>query len=323
MAYRGTSVTVPDPNLSGIMVQRMYNETAFAWQHLMPPLLTRQSAGPFYKYDKARAHTVYETKKIRGAAANHAMGEITQDSFICAQHMFRSPIDRGDAAQFSDYFSLRNLAIEDVRANLNRVIERDFINTIINNTNFPLSGNTGLTVAATWNGASGTPIADMNTAREAFRARGVEPGNNLVLTVSQKCFDGLGSNPEIVNRVKYTYGGVIEGVLPVAAIESALGIKKLVIEGSRINTANDGATASFSSQLGVGDAFLAIVDNGPDTRPWQMGRTFMWTGKTGTGIAASEYPDDNVDADWVQAEWWWQLKLMSTDCGFRFASVAA
>jgi len=318
---RGTSVGVPRSDLAGLMIQRTTTEQSYSAFALFPILQTAIVSSRFYKLAKARAHKMYSTLKQPGAAASRSQGEIEQDTFSCHQYMHDEAVDRGEAAMFGDFFQADRIAAENVYHVLMRDLNSRVLAQVINNTNFPLSGNTGLTVSNVWNGASGTPITDMNTAREAFRARGAPPPN--VLVISEKCYDGLGSNPEIIGRIKYISGAVVNGVLSLQALQTALDIETIVVDRSRYNTANDGITASLSPQLAVGAGFLAHVSKEQSTREWQLGRTFVYTGKTGGTFGARMYPSDEVDADIVRGEMWYDPKLISTDCGFQFASLAS
>ena len=264
---------------------------------LFPALMTQIVSSRFYMLSKARAHKKYQTIKQPGAAASRSQGELEQDTFSCEQYMHDEAVDRGEAAIFGDFFAADRIAAENVLYVLLRDLEATTLDQLINNTNFPLSGNTGLTVSNPW----------------------MEP--NLLVS-SEKCYDGLGSNPEIINRIKYVSEAVVNGRLTVQALQAAFDIERVVVARSRVNTANDGITASLSPQLAVGDAFLARVSNEQNTREWQLGRTFVYTGKTGGMFGARMYPSDEIDADVVRGEVWYHSKLISTDCGFRFASVA-
>lgn len=318
---RGTSVGVPRSDLAGLMIQRSTTMDHFVALSLFPALMTQIVSSRFYKLAKARAHKKYATLKQPSAAASRSQGELESDTFTCEQYMHDEAVDRGEAAIFGDFFAADKIAAENVLFILLRDLEAAVLDQLINNTNFPLSGNTGLTVSNVWNGASGTPITDVNTGREAFRARGAMEPNLLV--ISEKCYDGLGSNPEIIGRIKYVSNAVENGRLTIQALQAAFDIERVVVARSRVNTANDGITASLSPQLAVGDAFLARVSNEQNTREWQLGRTFFYTGKTGGMFGARMYPSDEIDADMVRGEAWWNAKLMNTDCGFRLASVAS
>jgi len=318
---RGSSVGVPRADLAGAMIQRITTEASYSALALFPALLTAEVSSRFYKLAKGRAHKKYSTLKMPGAAASRSQGELEQDTYSCQQYMHDEAVDRGEAAMFGSFVQADRIAADNVFHVLMRELNAAVLAACINNTNFPLSGNTGLTVSNVWNGASGTPITDMNTAREAFRARGAPPPNLLV--ISEKCYDGLGSNPEIIGRIKYVSGAVVNGLLTIEALQAALDIERIVVDRSRVNTANDGLSAVLSPQLAVGAAFLAHVSKEQSTREWQLGRTFVYTGKTGGLFGARMYESNEVDADVVRGEMWYDPKLISTDCGFQFASVAS
>ena len=318
---RGTSVGVPRSDLAGLMIQRSTTMDHFVGLALFPALMTQIVSSRFYKLSKARAHKKYQTIKQPGAAASRSQGELEQDTFSCEQYMHDEAVDRGEAAIFGDFFAADRIAAENVLYVLLRDLEATTLDQLINNTNFPLSGNTGLTVSNVWNGASGTPVTDINTALEAFRARGAPKPDLLVL--GEKAADGMASNPEILNRIKYVASVVENPRWAEEQLAKALGIDRVRIARSRVNTANDGITASLSPQLGVGDAFLAVTSNRQSFQDWQLGRTVQFTQEIGGMFGASSGYDRNINADIVRGETNYDVKLISSDCGFRFASVAS
>lgn len=316
-----SSAGVPRADLAGVMIQRTTEMSHFVGLDLMPILHVNVVSGRFYKIAKARAHKIYDTLKRPFAAPSRSEHELEADTYSCDEYMHDEPVDRWHRRVFGEQYNPDQLAAENCALILMRDLERRILAELINNTNFPLSGNTGLTVSNAWNSSSGTPVTDINTALEAFRARGAPKPDLLVL--GEKAADGMASNPEILNRIKYVASVVENPRWAEEQLAKALGIDRVRIARSRVNTANDGITASLSPQLGVGDAFLAVTSNRQSFQDWQLGRTVHFTQEIGGMFGASSGYDRNINADIVRGETSYDVKLISSDCGFRFASVAS
>ena len=311
----------PRADLTGMMIQRATKIEDFGAVALFPFLDVKVISDQFAKLAKGRAHRKYATLKRPGSAASRSFGELESDNFTCKQHMHDEEIDNGEAAIIAAQVDYRRIAAENVLFILMRDLNAEILGQIINNTNFPLSGNTGATVGAAWNSAGGTPHTDINTALEAFRARGAPKPDTLL--IGEKAFDNLALNPEIIDRISAVSDMVVNPRFDEITMAKALGLKRVVVDRSRVNTAPDGSTVVLSPQLGVGDAFLAVTSQAPTFLDWQLGRTAMWDGKTGGRFAFGMYGENAIDADLVRGEAWWVAKLLSADCGYRFAGVAA
>jgi hypothetical protein len=133
---------------------------------------------------------------------------------------------------------------------------------------------TGGTNFTQWNDAASTPIETLRTGDTTIRQNTGRGANKLVMGHNAWA-SGLADHPDILDRIKHTQTGVVTTDL----VGGILGVEVLVGSGIR-NTADEGATASYSFNLGS-HAMLIHSNSGGRKVP-TAGRTFVWSGLTGT-----------------------------------------
>lgn len=172
---------------------------------------------------------------------------------------------------------------------------------------------------------SGDPIGDLRTAKTTIlESTGYMP-NTLV--VNQHVMDALEDHPDIVDRIKYS---TQTNANPARANEQTLaalfGIDRVLVSRASQNTAAR-SLADANAFIAGNGALLCYSAPAPDLMSPTAGYTMSWTGYLGNGnefgMAVSNMRMDNLRSDRIEAEMAFDHKVVSTDMGYFFASIAA
>lgn len=179
-----------------------------------------------------------------------------------------------------------------------------------------------------WNLSSATPIEDVATAiGSVLGITGYEP-NKMVLGYS--AYKALKNNPEIVDRIKYNFGGSggsgpdsPSKVTP-RTLAALFEVDEVLIMKSVQNTAAENATASYSF---IGDKFawLGYVNPAPSLLAPSALYTFVWQRYRGAqgpdGQAIFSFPMRWLNSDRIEMEMVLDPRLIAADLGYFFNAV--
>tara|TARA_R100000152_G_C6781653_1_gene216661 strand:+ start:776 stop:1732 length:957 start_codon:yes stop_codon:yes gene_type:complete len=141
--------------------------------------------------------------------------------------------------------------------------------------------------------------------------------NKLVCGVN--AFTELKNNSDVLDRIKYTQQGVATEQL----LASLLGLEEVLVARAIRNTANEGATASYSRIYGASNALLAYAPKTPSLMHPSLGYTFTWSGYQGSnqGQRVSRFRMDHLRSDRIEMEMAYDQKLVSSSLGFFFTNT--
>lgn len=253
---------------------------------IFPALSVVQKQGPIAK-DIAN-HLVYSVKRTEGGVFNRITQKIGSDSYLCEEAGLELPMDDTQVNDLiarlgpqADLFMPVTLYAKKAVDSLLRAREVAVATTMQQNASASdpfYNRRTDATNA--WGGASSTPQANVETAREAIRARiGVYP-NTMVMSAA--VLAKLRKDPDIRSslRVPAAQGGVTEMLyLDDAVFTQALapyfGVQRILIGGQVKNTANQQATGNRIDIWPSTSCWLLYVDEDPlFSAGW--GRMFNW-----------------------------------------------
>jgi len=143
--------------------------------------------------------------------------------------------------------------------------------------------------------------------------------NTLVLGAS--AFQRLKNNSDVLDRIKYTQQGVVTEQL----LAGLLGLDKVLVARAIKNTANEGATASYSRVYETDSALLVYSAPSPSLMHPSGGYTFSWTGYSGaqSGQRVSRFRMDHLRADRIEMEMSYDYKKISAALGIFIQTVSA
>ena len=181
---------------------------------------------------------------------------------------------------------------------------------------------TDTTPSTLWSASSGSdPIGDVQTGiNTVLTNTGYRPN---VGVCSYAVFSILKNHADIVERYKYTTSESLTTTL----IARTLGLDELYVMGSIVNTADEGASASYA-QIGDKDMLLAYVPDSPGLMQPSAGYNFSWTGLAnsggfGTATSVSRFRMDHLRADRLEIQSSWDYKVVSSALGYFFSNCVA
>jgi hypothetical protein len=170
-----------------------------------------------------------------------------------------------------------------------------------------------------WNDATSTPIEDVSADLDRIEERtGFRPN---VFCCGARVWTALKNHPDIIDRIKYTQKGIVTKELVAALFE----VDKLVVMSTIENTANKGATASYSYMVGK-VALLVYAAPNPSLMQPTGGYIFAWTGLLGSGafgMRIKKMPVPLKDSDRVEGDLCFDMKLVSAPVGVFYATAVA
>lgn len=181
---------------------------------------------------------------------------------------------------------------------------------------------TDVTPGTLWSASSGSdPIGDVQTGINTILSNTGYLPNTFVC--SYAVFSILKNHADIVDRYKYTSSASITADL----LASVLGVERVLVMGGIKNTADEGASASYS-QIGDKDACLLYTAPNAGIMAPSAGYNFSWTGLAqsggiGTNTAISRFRLDHLRADRIEIESAWSYKVISSALGYFFSNCVA
>lgn len=180
-----------------------------------------------------------------------------------------------------------------------------------NAANYAASNKIALTGASKWSDPSSNPIAQVETAKEAIRAKcGVRPN---VFVIAAVAFAALRTNPAVLDKIKYSAKGVVTTDL----LAELFGVKKVVV-GDAIYAA--GASDDFTDVWG-NNAVLAYVPEGDLAAMDEPSYGYTYTMEGQPVVYEAYYDKDTLS--WVIPVQYERVAVLSgVTCGYLFQTPA-
>jgi hypothetical protein len=283
-----SATTLQRPDLGALAYEYLIDapNRGFIGTMLLPIFeVARQSAD----YPKIPIEALIKTKDTRRtpkAAYNRGDWEFETGTYACEEHGWEEPIDDVEAALYASYFDAEMVATEIATDSILRNHERRVATLLQANA---LTSD----VTNEWDdSAAATPLADVETAREAMRAGyGILPNT---IAMGYKVFRNVLNTAEIKGALKYT------NPLEMGSEESQrrtlsayLGLDVQVGSGQR-DQAKRGQAFSLADVWDDEYVHLLKVSNGNRLREPSYGRTFLWTQDSPQEVMVESYREEQI-----------------------------
>lgn len=306
-----------DAILTGISVAYMQEAEHFVAGKVFPSVPVSKQSDKFYTYSQAdffRDEVKYRADGTESAGSGYGLSTDSYSADVWALHK-----DIGDQVRANADAPL-NMDQDATRYLAQQMLirqERDWA------TNYFGTGiwDTDTTPSTLWSASGSTPIEDVQAGINTMLTNtGYRPN---VGVCSYAVFSILKNHTDIVERYKYTTSESMTATL----IARVLGLDELYVMGSIVNTADEGATASYS-QIGDKDMLLAHVPSSPGLMQPSAGYNFTWTGLANTGgvgtsTSVSRFRMDHLRADRLEIQSAWDMKVVSSALGYFFSNCVA
>lgn len=298
------------------------NEQYIADEIFKPVPVTKQS-DKYYVYgmERFRQHDDY---RAPGTEANEISWTLSDDSYYCEGHALRHAIADEEIQNADDVFDLETEGTELVTEGILLNKEVDAANKLLNPKNYhpDLVITLGASGApAKWSDYDNSdPILDIKRAKEAIhRKSGLRPN---VLIISEPVKNVLELHPKLLEVIKYVQRGIVTTDLMAAAF----GVDRILV-GSALKSDVTNAGQVEPGQIEPlnyiwgNSAVLAYVPTRPGRKIPAIGYSFMWN-KDGNGpVQVRKWYETGRRATIIEAERWYDQKIISNVAGFLFADV--
>tara|TARA_Y100000310_G_C20675775_1_gene812946 strand:+ start:1856 stop:2836 length:981 start_codon:yes stop_codon:yes gene_type:complete len=289
----------------------------FIGDKVLPIIPVDEQDGKFYKITTEALAELPDTKRSTGGTYNESSHRFEQDSYEAAEEGIEERVPDDEAARYASYFDMEELAVLRTTGIVRRRHEFDTAAAIQNESTF-----TKTDAATAWDDvANCDPLTDVDGRRDVIsQNKGMEP-NTLIIT--RKIKQWLNRSAEIIERIKYTYGGMT-GPLTAQLLADYFMVDQVLVANGYYNSANKGAAASMATIWSDNYAWLGIVGEDPTDdmvsvaqqvlRPG-VGNTYMWRNQAPTPVVAESYRDDARRADIARARAFYDLKITDASAG--------
>lgn len=327
-----SQVHSPTP-LTNVAVAYMQDDSSYIADKVFPIVPVEYQSDLYYKWSKDdffrdEAQPRADGKESAGSGVN-----LTTDSYsaiVYALHkdigdqMRRNADPAVDIEVAVSRMLMQKLLISRDRKFASKYLTTGLWGTDITGTN---GGTPGSSTPAQWNDdANSDPFTDVSTAQTTILQNTGQVANTLVL--GWPVYQALRKNPLVVDRVKYTMQADAKAITP-ELLASAFDVERVLVAKSVYNSANEGATGSYSFAVGK-VALLCHSAPAPGLMVPSAGYIFGWAGLEGEnsyGVSSWSEPVPNRgkpgSTTRVEAEMAFDMKLVGSDLGVFFTSIVS
>lgn len=252
MPLSASGVRVINPILSN--VAQGYTNMELVGSYLFPRVPVAVTGGQIIEFDRDAFRLVNARRAPGGATKRIPLG-YSGKPFALLQDSLEVPLPREYSRDASIVPGI-DLAARSVRVtmrNLMLALENDQAVLATNAANYGAGNKVTLAGATKWSAATGTPLTDIDTGREAIRqACGVYPN---VLLLSAVAFNACKNNPNVVARFQYNgAAGTDSSQITPQMLAGLFNVKKVVV-GAAVTWTD----ANVAADIWGNNAILAYV----------------------------------------------------------------
>ena len=304
-----------DAILSNMSVAFMQEAYAFVAGRAFPTVNVQKQTDKYFTYSQAdffRDQVQRRADGTESAGTGYSLSTATYNAEVYALHK-----DIGDQTRANADIPL-NMDMDATRFLSQQMLIRQEVQWASDAFTTGVWG-TDATPGTLWDAASSTPIADVETAKNAVLTNTGYVPNTVIM--SYKVFSALVDNSDIVDRIKYTSQESVTEEL----LARLFGVDRVLMMAATYNTAAEGATASYSL-VGDKDVLVCYTPANPGLMVPSAGYNMVWTGVSsglGTGAAVSRYRIEERKADRIEIEAAFDFKVVSTALGYFLSNCTS
>ena len=221
-----------NPLLTGIATRYMAS-LPLVGLRIAPVFNTPLHSAQYYIYDTSNFTDIpTDIRHSPSSAFKRLTSKLSDDTFIARDYGVEEPVDMMELKLYASFFQADRSAME-------RAVRVVAINHELRVRTAVRALAATATPTVKWNASTGTTIlADVQAAKNAIQASiGVDPN---LMTVPRDVFNSLRVAPEILERFKYSDGGLVTKLQLEALFEI-----EILVSNDNINNAAEGQTASM------------------------------------------------------------------------------
>lgn len=315
--------------LRSFSVAQMQDASAFIARRILTKIPVAQQSAPYYVYpnsDWLRS----EAKPLgRGSESAGGGWHLSDDNYNAKVYAIHKDNDAQDYAN-ANAAGIMNLD-QDATAYVTEQIQI-LEESLFRDTFMPDAGGVwdsefaGVTTVPNageflqWDDPDSTPVDDIANESIAIAVRNVGRRPNL-LVLPPRVYQALRRNQQIIELFQFTQGGIVTD----AMLANALGIDRIEVAWSVVNSAKEGLTDDIDFTFGD-NALLAYMSptGGPKTNT--AGGLFTWTemdGGSAIGTRVDRIPAPLIHSIRIEAMAAFDMKVINTAAATLFMDCTA
>lgn len=312
------STGTPREDLLGAFSEIDPASQGFIARLILPPLLVSKRVGDYGKMPLKAWMQRRNTKRAPMTRTSRSTWTPEDGSFKLREYSHEQPVDKVNSDLYMDWFDAEDEAAKMVRHAIELDLEADVSSLVFNQTTFPADDVSGHDATNPWSStSSGTPLDDIAKGKKALNDRGLVPDT---LVVTRNIAIDLALNDQIIDRVKYVFGGVERPDFDEALLARLLGVPRVLIANGKYDSANAASAATLAGIWSDNFAMLCCTSNARNLngRP-HLGRIFEQSNSA--GVAMYSYEESNIKSVIVGAEQHVDPELIYEDAGYLIGGV--
>lgn len=296
---------------------------------ILPPFPVTAREGRIHKVNMRHAMRLQKTKRASGAGFVRVATPLSKDAFLCEERGAEEAVDRVNKGLYRGALDQEEVAAVTARTIVETDHEKDVADALYNETTFPASGTTGLTVGTAWStAATATPVSDVGVCKKNIRTK--VGSCAFVLLANINVIEAAWRSQQVIGRILQSYPGMkgtIEGDPNLEVLASILGVSKIIRPDCMYNSAAEGDTPSMAQIWSDTYGMVAAVSEDRRFFLPQLGRTFYdsnvferglevaFGGPVDERFLVEMYPSDEIDSDIVRVREFTDEVILDTSCG--------
>ena len=312
-----TSEVHVDAALSSVSLAYAQESSSFIADRVFGTVPVQHISNKYHVFDKAQ--WLRSEAALRGTGAPTRGGNFTMSTgtYTCDEYGFHMDVDDTVARNADAGVDILTSATQYVTEKL--LQKRDQVFAAAAFTTGVWTGSTtgtdigvGSGITTAWSASGGTPIKDIQTQQDAVHAKTGRKPN--VLLLGKDVYTALRDSDDVLDRVKYSERGIVTTDLLAALFD----VDEVLIAGSIVNSAQEGATASYAPVFDADDAMLIYRPPHPGLMPPAAGYMFQFE-----DMKTLRYRIDERHSERIETLASFDFKVTGADLGVFFNECVA
>ncbi len=308
-----TSEVHVDSALSAVSIAYSQDATSFVSSKIFGTVPVQHLSNKYHVFDKAQWLRSEAGLRASGSPTRGGNFTMSTGTYTCAEYGFHMDVDDTVARNADAGVDILTSATQYVTEKL--LQKRDQVFAAAAFTTSVWTGSTSgsdITPSTVWSASGGTPIKDIADQQAAVHAKTGRKPNTLLL--GKDVYAALKDSDDILDRVKYTERGVVTTDLLAALFD----VDEVIVAGSIVNSANEGATASYAPVFDADDALLIYKPANPGLLTPAAGYMFQFD-----DLRTLRYRMDANHSERIETLAAFDFKVTGADLGVFFRTAVA
>ncbi|MHA2062949.1 MAG: hypothetical protein ACXABY_01065 [Candidatus Thorarchaeota archaeon] len=287
-----------------------YSNAAYIWDEIFPQVGVAKQTNLFFTFPKAAWYRDETAVRAPGARARRADYTLSTDNYVCIEKALAKQVPDEVIKNSDDPLKPLVRATQFVTDQIFKSIEKDVTDLVFGDGSWSGSATPG----TLWSNDASDPLGDIETG--LFTVAGAIGREPNVGIIGRGLWRFLKNHPDIIDRLKYGQTPGAGAKVDLSGLASLVGLEKILISRSLIDSGNEGAAESLDFIGGNHLAMIYVPMSAALDEP-AAGYTFVWKGRE-----VNRYREDQEHADVVEALMSWDAKITAADAGYLIKSAA-